>query len=236
MDFAFPNFPSVDPLAEKYYSISPYVYLANNPLKYIDPTGKTLEDPPSVKQALFAIRNPRKAYKIGSYRAGSNNISTYAGNFGINLTKAMGQTVVGEGNYNNAIRHVTWQAIITKDFDKQTAIAVGNAHEKNVRWTDFDKRSFSAMEPADKLVDLLNNMIGREIGEANPNATNVDLAGKIIDEFANNGLWTVVRKGEDHYVIQKTKLTPEEYQKAKDRLSELGNNGLTKINEDEANR
>lgn len=30
----------VDPLAEKFYSISPYVYCYNNPLKFIDPTGK----------------------------------------------------------------------------------------------------------------------------------------------------------------------------------------------------
>ena len=29
----------MDPLAEKYYSISPYAYVANNPLRYIDPTG-----------------------------------------------------------------------------------------------------------------------------------------------------------------------------------------------------
>ena len=30
---------SPDPLAEKYPSVSPYVYCANNPLKYIDPNG-----------------------------------------------------------------------------------------------------------------------------------------------------------------------------------------------------
>ena len=31
-----------DPLAQKYYSLSPYDYVANNPLKFIDPNGKEI--------------------------------------------------------------------------------------------------------------------------------------------------------------------------------------------------
>lgn len=34
------GFTTQDPLAEKYYSISPYAYVMNNPMKYIDPDGK----------------------------------------------------------------------------------------------------------------------------------------------------------------------------------------------------
>lgn len=34
---------SIDPLAEKYYSISPYVYCANNPVKFVDPDGRAFE-------------------------------------------------------------------------------------------------------------------------------------------------------------------------------------------------
>lgn len=37
---AVPVFTSVDPLCEKYYSISPYVYCLNNPVKFVDPDGK----------------------------------------------------------------------------------------------------------------------------------------------------------------------------------------------------
>ena len=37
------KFTTMDRFAEKYYSISPYAYCANNPLKYIDPTGDTIQ-------------------------------------------------------------------------------------------------------------------------------------------------------------------------------------------------
>lgn len=41
-DPAIARFMSIDPLSEKYYSVSPYVYCNNNPLRYIDPDGKQI--------------------------------------------------------------------------------------------------------------------------------------------------------------------------------------------------
>jgi RHS repeat-associated protein len=39
-DPAVGRFMTIDPLAEKYYSVSPYAYCLNNPVKYVDPDGR----------------------------------------------------------------------------------------------------------------------------------------------------------------------------------------------------
>ena len=44
VDLAYGRWPTVDPLAEKYYSQSPYIYCLNNPLRFTDPTGMAVED------------------------------------------------------------------------------------------------------------------------------------------------------------------------------------------------
>lgn len=38
------RFTTMDPLAEKYYGLSPYVYCMNNPVMLVDPDGKEIED------------------------------------------------------------------------------------------------------------------------------------------------------------------------------------------------
>jgi RHS repeat-associated protein len=41
----------IDPWAESYYSISPYVYGLNNPIRFIDPNGKGVYDPTKITKA-----------------------------------------------------------------------------------------------------------------------------------------------------------------------------------------
>ncbi|MDH6342443.1 RHS repeat-associated protein [Parabacteroides sp. PFB2-12] len=43
-DPALGGFLTMDPLAEKYYSTSPYAYCLNNPMRYVDPTGMFVDD------------------------------------------------------------------------------------------------------------------------------------------------------------------------------------------------
>ena len=42
-DAVISQFTTIDPLAEKYYSISPYAYCAGNPVMFVDPDGRKIE-------------------------------------------------------------------------------------------------------------------------------------------------------------------------------------------------
>ena len=43
-DAILPRTPTVDPLAEKYYSVSPYVQYGNNLVNAVDPDGMEIEE------------------------------------------------------------------------------------------------------------------------------------------------------------------------------------------------
>jgi RHS repeat-associated protein len=49
---------SIDPLCEMYYSISPYAYCNNNPIKYIDPDGSVRKTSQEIKSQMPGI-NPQ---------------------------------------------------------------------------------------------------------------------------------------------------------------------------------
>ena len=63
----------MDPLAEKYYTISPYAYCAGNPVKYIDPTGKQIEETVYYYQyniyPLLVVNNERNLNRGQGYTA-----------------------------------------------------------------------------------------------------------------------------------------------------------------------
>ncbi|MDH6343645.1 RHS repeat-associated protein, partial [Parabacteroides sp. PFB2-12] len=55
-DPALGGFLTMDPLAEKYYSTSPYAYCLNNPMRYVDPTGMFVDDYKLLQKRQMAER------------------------------------------------------------------------------------------------------------------------------------------------------------------------------------
>ena len=55
------RFMTMDPLAEKYYSWSPYAYCMNNPIKYIDPNG---QDPKKLSHWIRFGKETAKAFDV----------------------------------------------------------------------------------------------------------------------------------------------------------------------------
>jgi RHS repeat-associated protein len=61
-----------DPLAEKYYGISPYAFAGNNPIRYIDPNGEEPYDPRTGRPASLNL-NRASLYDL-AYFSRTNNI------------------------------------------------------------------------------------------------------------------------------------------------------------------
>ncbi|MBP1615010.1 MAG: hypothetical protein H6Q13_2458 [Bacteroidetes bacterium] len=85
MDPALGRFSTVDPLAEKYYGVSPYVYCGNNPVNRIDLDGKEWEDhnfdfyketPDYIK--TYNLLVDRQALSLSSTHIGSQILSPAA--------------------------------------------------------------------------------------------------------------------------------------------------------------
>ena len=77
MEPALGRFTTMDPMAEKYYGISPYAYCNNNPMRYVDPDGREMI-----------------GYTLN--RDGTLNIVNDEGGFNYN--------VIYKNNYNESVR------------------------------------------------------------------------------------------------------------------------------------
>jgi len=61
-----------DPLADKYFSFSPYAYCANNPIKYIDPNGKEIKI--TVGENFSGTSNPKYTHDLAETEMQSKGV------------------------------------------------------------------------------------------------------------------------------------------------------------------
>lgn len=91
---------SIDPLCEKYYWISPYVYCMNNPLRYVDPDGRdgmvtgrgTKEDPYIITVSYFYQNGSLNADQTKGLNAAVADYNKSGGKDGVKVNNADGTT------------------------------------------------------------------------------------------------------------------------------------------------
>jgi RHS repeat-associated protein len=112
-DPAITRFTTMDPMAEKYYSISPYAYCANNPVRFVDLRGDSIDVAPlmaydNVKNTSYTqtLTNDLQSQTGLTISASANGQMTYAkdtnGNPIIATTSTNGNTMqIGSATARN---------------------------------------------------------------------------------------------------------------------------------------
>ncbi len=219
-DAALARFHNLDPKAENYSFHSPFVYGANNPIKYIDKNGESPYLPFltataanmidkkmnaagfSVPEKNVAFTNLRGAYKSRKDFQTARNVVNNLGDANLISGRTEGA--------GNALRHSLWMALVTQNSDENFARDMGIAHEDG----------HPDDNPNQRPVDLENNELGIQVGLDNPNASMKELAITLLDKISEGeALVLDFKTGQ----ITKSTLNSKDNENAKNGVNDLYN-------------
>ena len=188
------------------------------------PDAKTLD------WATRNLTNAKIAYDVGFIHPKLKNISSGAQRFAQKIKDVEGEAsgvieLNEQSSRIGALRHPIWQAYITSKYDKGVAKIIGDNHEENHQM-DLSVQKFKKMSDADAVTDLLNNQIGRRIGEINNGNTIKEFSLKVLDEYFKNGLYSLRYGDDDYWYVKKNKIPQSEYLKLKKIYSLADDNGF----------
>ena len=141
---------SVDPMASKYPSLSPYVYCANNPIKLVDPNGEDIieVDNETGKATITrcggndVLRCGKKSTELsgnGVFRDAQEK-GEQSGNDGGTLLVGLSKSdALKTFNFLADNSNVEWGYMETRNDDGSSSFMVGSAHSKETESLVYEK-------------------------------------------------------------------------------------------------
>jgi RHS repeat-associated protein len=167
------RFLSVDPLTRKFAMLTPYQFASNNPIWMVDIDGLegtkydqwqklTTEEKKLIATHPTIIKQLQKNRDLAFQKTAELFTGTESEKTGFYNDEA------------DAFRHAYFNALNTQSFGKDLAKKLGKAHEA------LDDPN--AIKQNQKKMDLHNNAVGQDVGEANPNATADEMVQKVEEQ------------------------------------------------------
>ncbi|MFZ1610184.1 MAG: RHS repeat-associated core domain-containing protein [Chitinophagales bacterium] len=210
------RFFSVDYLAPKYPWYTPYQFAGNTPIQAKDLEGS---EPQFIILEIAKFVNKKMndaGMKSTEKRVATDNLWGTAklyisGNKEIAENIAINSELPGIHNGPaDALRHSLWNALNTQIVGEEEAKKFGDAHEE-------DRPNQPEQE---KIMDLHNNKVGREIALENPDASTKELSLKLIEKLEKGELKVLDEKGN----AIPSSITPKQSKSASTKVNEYNSN------------